>query len=271
MLLSFPVNKLFNKSCIGNVSAFALKKLLTLLLMPSTMLWLLLALALLLLLFKRRRVAYFVGGSSLLFTFCLSLYPVSGAMLQHWEKQYSALQQLPEQTELIVVLGCLHYVNPNQPITSQLLPCATIKVAEAVRLWRQQPQVKILFSGADIEGSGMQHADMLAQLALDLGVPETQLIRSYQLKNTADEVANIARLYAKKKLVLVTQASHMPRAMRLFEMQGLQVVAAPTDYLIKNWQAAFTWQSFIPRFSHIEKADRAVYESLAILWLRFAN
>jgi len=253
------------------VSLFTLKKLLISLAMPSTALCLLLVLALLLLLFKWRRLALLLGSSSLLLIFGLSLYPVSGAMLQHWEKQYAGLQQLPEDTELIVVLGCLHYVDPKQPITSQLLPCATIKVAEAVRLWRQQPQAKILLSGGDIQHSGIQHADMLAQLALDLGVPETQLLRSYQLKNTADEAANIARHYADKKLVLVTQAAHMPRAMRLFEMQGLQPVAAPTDYLIKNWQADFTWRNFIPSLRHIAKADRAIYEGLAMLWLRLAN
>ncbi|WP_427979168.1 YdcF family protein [Agarivorans sp.] len=253
------------------MSGFALKKLLTLLLMPSTALCLLLALAFLLCLFKRRRLAMLLGCTSLLLIFGFSLYPLSGAMLRYWEKQYSALQQVPEDTELIVVLGCLHYVDSGQPITSQLLPCATIKVAEAVRLWRQQPQAKILLSGGDIQHSGAQHADMLAQLALALGVPETQLIRSYQLKNTADEAANVARNHATKHLVLVTQASHMPRAMHLFEMQGLQPVAAPTDYVIKNWQAEFTWQSFIPSLRHIAKADRAVYEGLAMLWLRLAG
>ncbi|GDY27150.1 membrane protein [Agarivorans sp. Toyoura001] len=247
--------------------SFALKKLLTVLVMPSTALWLILLFALVLLLLGRKILARSLMVVCVLLTFCLSLYPVSGALLYHWEKQYNALHELPPDTEMIVVLGCLHYQDENQPLSSQVLPCGAIKVVEAVRLWRQQPQVKILLSGGDNEGSGVQHADMLAKLAISLGVPDSKLVRSYQLKDTAEEAANIARRYPNTNLTLITQASHMPRAMRLFAMQGLYPTAAPTYYQVKNWHADLTWQSFIPRLSHIAKADTATYEALAMAWL----
>lgn len=250
------------------MDGFALKKLLTVLAMPSTALWLLLLLALFFGLRGHKLLARSCAIISLLLMFCLSLYPVSGALLYHWEKQYNGLHTLPPDTQMIVVLGCLHYQDENQPITSQVLPCGAIKVAEAVRLWRQQPQVKVLLSGGDNEGSGVQHADMLAKLAISLGVPESRIIRSYQLKDTAEEAANIARLYPNTNVTLITQASHMPRAMLLFAMNGLHPTAAPTYYQVKNWHADYTWQSFIPRLSNISKADTAAYEALAHAWLK---
>ncbi|WP_163133139.1 YdcF family protein [Agarivorans sp. Alg241-V36] len=253
------------------MDGFALKKLLTVLAMPSTSLWLLLVLALILGLLGRKLLARTFALVSILLMFCLSLYPVSGTLLYHWEKQYNGLHTLPPDTQMIVVLGCLHYQDQNQPITSQVLPCGAIKVAEAVRLWRQQPQAKILLSGGDNEGSGVQHADMLAKLAISLGVPDSRIIRSYQLKDTAAEAGNIARLYPNTNLTLITQASHMPRAMLLFARNGLHPTAAPTYYQVKNWHADYTWQSFIPRLSHIGKADTAAYEALATAWLKLRS
>ncbi|MGY5450569.1 YdcF family protein [Agarivorans sp. MS3-6] len=253
------------------LSAFALKKILITLIMPSTALVILLLLGLLFMLVGRRFLGRSLIGFSLVTTLLLSLYPISGAMLHYWERQYSGLTRLPADSDLIVVLGCLHYQDDNQPLSSQILPCGVVKVVEAVRLWRQNPSVSILLSGGDIEGSGVQHADMLAALAESLGVPKSQLIRSYHNQDTATEVTRLANTYTDQSMVLVTQASHMPRAMSWFARYDLQVVAAPTYYQVRNWQKPFTWRSFVPRLSHIAKADTAVYETLANLWLRLKS
>ncbi|WP_432464372.1 YdcF family protein [Agarivorans sp. QJM3NY_33] len=250
------------------MSSFLFSKLLISLFIPSTLLWLLLLLAAICWLLGRAYLAKSLVFISLLLALVFSLGPLSGKMLRFFETQYPAMHVLPADTDLIVVLGCLHYVDKTQPLSSQVLPCATVKLVEAIRLWRQHPESQILLSGGDVEASGVEHADMLAKLAISLGVPDSHLLRSYHNLNTAAEAQTVAGSYRGKNIVLVTQAAHMPRAMWLFQQQGLKVTAAPSYYQVRNWQAPLSWRAFIPKFSNIAKADTAIYEALANLWLR---
>ena len=70
---------------------------------------------------------------------------------------------------------------------------------------------------------------------LQLGVPEEAMILQEDSQNTAEDAlfsAEILRELEIDEIILVTSALHMPRALALFEAQGLTVIPAPTDYTI---------------------------------------
>jgi uncharacterized SAM-binding protein YcdF (DUF218 family) len=73
--------------------------------------------------------------------------------------------------------------------------------------------------------------------------------------------------------VLVTSASHLPRATALFNKQGFRVMPAPCDFLVQN-RPEDTFEQldpfdFLPNDRAIEHTTGAVNEwaGMAIYWL----
>lgn len=67
----------------------------------------------------------------------------------------------------------------------------------------------------------------------DLGVPDNALLLEGESRTTRQNAAftaAILRARGLERIILVTSASHMPRALALFEGQGLQVTPASADH-----------------------------------------
>ena len=82
---------------------------------------------------------------------------------------------------------------------------------------------------------------MLKIWAKSQGVPNSAIQVTDKVTNTAEEAAAVAALLPQlpsvggikpKTILLVTSAFHMPRAQRLFEQAGLQVLPYPVDFKV---------------------------------------
>lgn len=67
------------------------------------------------------------------------------------------------------------------------------------------------------------------------------------------------------RVVLVTQAFHMPRARRLFEAAGLSVVPAPTDFKGLRRPAVDVFD-FLPQAQASQTTYYALHEYLGLVW-----
>jgi uncharacterized SAM-binding protein YcdF (DUF218 family) len=74
-----------------------------------------------------------------------------------------------------------------------------------------------------------------------------------------------------RALILTTSASHLPRAMKIFQKQGLNPIAAPCDYTDSK-QPKLKWDSWcqwpLPNGKNIDHSERALYEWLGNLFER---
>ena len=104
-----------------------------------------------------------------------------------------------------------------------------------------------------------------------MGVPPEALWLDTDSRNTYENAVNSRALLEPKgikKISLVTSASHMPRAVKLFEAQGFEVTPLPTDYLVteSNWRqlTGGSLQSqiinLIPNASSLELKDIVIRE-----------
>ena len=70
-------------------------------------------------------------------------------------------------------------------------------------------------------------------------------------------------------MLLVTSALHMPRAHKTFIKQGLNVVPAPTDYLITDGESSFIFD-IVPSSDSLNLTTYATREYMGRLyyWIR---
>lgn len=63
----------------------------------------------------------------------------------------------------------------------------------------------------------VSNAEIMARVAMEIGVPERDIILESKSKDTKDEARFIKPIVGNEPFVLVTTASHIPRSMALFK------------------------------------------------------
>lgn len=164
----------------------------------------------------------------------------------------------------IVVLGGGMTSDPRLPVSSQLTVGSALRVVEAVRIHRQNPQAKILLSGGPVFNT-VSEAEGMAELAAALGVGREYLVLEALSRDTEEQARFIKSMVGADSLWLVTSAVHMPRSMALFAEAGLNCLAAPTDYLYKK-RPCFHPSDLFPDHGGFKLAEAGWHEWLGLAY-----
>jgi uncharacterized SAM-binding protein YcdF (DUF218 family) len=114
------------------------------------------------------------------------------------------------------------------------------RVTYAAQLFKQSKAPLIIASGgrADWMGSGpAESTDMAGMLSKDFGIPTAAILEDPTSLNTRENAINVQKIMAEhqlQKVLLVTSAFHMPRALRIFRKLKIDVIPAPSDYLVSQ-------------------------------------
>ncbi|MEN8213518.1 MAG: ElyC/SanA/YdcF family protein [Pseudomonadota bacterium] len=242
---------------------FILKKIISALLMPLSVGLILILAALYFLSRNNTRMSKILMLVSFVWIAVMSYTPFSDLLMSPLESQYPALEEFPKDIGYVMVLGAGHTTNDELPMTSQLGRSAMFRLAEGIRVLRQLDDAKLIVSGY----SGTDptpHALMQKKMAVLLGVREERIIARYAPKDTREEAADIKPILNNQDFILVTSASHMPRAMAIFNEEGLYPYAAPTYHLAKDASDDFS----IPDATGLMSSEYALHEYLGRLWLK---
>jgi uncharacterized SAM-binding protein YcdF (DUF218 family) len=128
----------------------------------------------------------------------------------------------------------------------------------------------LLVSGGnagDGDDRGYAEADgMAAALREDFDVPVKWLEgRSRDTAENAAFSAAILRADGVRRILLVTDAMHMPRARAVFERAGLDVVSAPTMFFGRQPLSIHAW---VPSAEGMRRSWYATYEWIGLVWYR---
>jgi uncharacterized SAM-binding protein YcdF (DUF218 family) len=165
----------------------------------------------------------------------------------------------------IVVLGAGYTPRDGLPVTAALNQAGLVRLVEAIRLMRSLGIGKLVLSGGAPAGLG-RSALGYAQLARELGVPESAMVILDQPENTAAEARAVRNTLGDASFILVTSAAHMPRAMRLMQRAGAHPIAAPTGQMVVN--SSFEWRKLIPSSGGLRKVEGALHEYLGLAALK---
>jgi len=151
---------------------------------------------------------------------------------------------------------------------------AAERLVEAVLLARRFPDARILFTG----GSGglferhMSEAEGAAMLLMNLGVARERLLLETAAQNTyqnAQYSEELARPRPGSRWLLVTSASHMPRAMGSFRTAGFVIEPWPVDYRTRGRKDF--WRFFPKPSEGWRRVDNAVREWAGLLAYRLTG
>ncbi len=130
----------------------------------------------------------------------------------------------------------------------------------------RQTQLPIIVSGGDVfDQGGKTLAQVMADsLSSDFNIQN--VVREGSSKTTAENARytkEILNNLAIERIFLVTTSRHMPRAVKSFEREGINVIPAPT----LPTQSDHAWfMQIIPASYALHNSRKALHEGLGLLW-----
>lgn len=113
-----------------------------------------------------------------------------------------------------------------------LPPLSLQRTVYGIRLYRRGLASLVLFSGSLVPATGLSEAGVRARLAEELGVPPAAILTESHVQTTRDEARRIAETLlprGARRILLVSEGSHLARARTLFARAGFDVLAAPSN------------------------------------------
>jgi uncharacterized SAM-binding protein YcdF (DUF218 family) len=247
---------------------FLLKKIISAMIMPLSITIILLILAIVFYHFKRK-LSYFCLISATLLLGLSSFGPFADLLMAPIEESHIAFTRSNTPVDYIIILGCAHTSDPQLPATSELGICSLQRLVEAIRILRIHPEAQLITSGY-ASYDEVSNAEKVKQAAMLLGVSEHKIIVEGFPQDTEEEAELIAPRVAGKNVVLVTNSDHMPRAIKYFQLQGINPIAAPAGKWIKGINNEKHWSDYLPKPRYLKQTTHAWYESLGRLvqWIK---
>lgn len=209
---------------------------------------------------------------SLLLLLLLSLPIVVRQWALIWEGfpalQIEQVQLFNPQTLVVIgggtVYGAVEYQSPVTINTRTLL-----RVRYAAKLAGKIGLPILVSGGSVMETEGVSEADLMA----DVLVNEFKIPVAWRESNSRNTEENarfshrILQDYAINKILLVTQAYHMPRAVHEFRKAGFEVLPAPTAFIGQD--SGLNIFDFLPSPTALMNSYLLAHETLGMLWYRF--
>ena len=236
-----------------------LAKLATQLLMPLPLSLGLAAVAVALVAWGRRRSALACLATSVLLLWVASMHPVALALLGSLERVHPPmpLAEIAPAEAILLLGGATAPGLPPRQGTE--LESSADRVLHAARLYRAGKAPLVISSGGGVE---IPDADGMAELLIEWGVPDAAIVRETRSLNTHDncvESREILRARGDGPVLIVTSASHMPRALATCRTAGLDARPAPTDFQVAGESGLGLW-GLLPDAGALALTQRALKE-----------
>ena len=197
---------------------------------------------------------------------------VSDLFIRPLEQKYPPVSdfQAVKDVKWVVVLGGGSTVDPALPLSTYLSEASLVRLSEGIRIHNKLPETKLIMTGRSGFEGITPVAKVMADTAREWGVKPEDIIIEPKATDTKDHPIRVKEIIGRDKFIMVTSATHMPRAMALFKKYGMHPTPAPTDYLVKKKEGISTGD-FFPNADALEKSGRAIHEYLGMVWAKLRD
>jgi len=136
-----------------------------------------------------------------------------------------------------------------------------------IALMKAGKATNLIFTGAEMpwRKSSRTEGNVLTDYATKYGIPYDHIFVSGLVTNTADEAVAVKKMSLGNQIILVTSAFHMPRAQKLFEKEGLEVVTYPVDFKSLS-NDSITVMDYLPNGQSLAKTEMGIRELIGRLY-----
>jgi len=218
---------------------------------------------------RRRRpklfqITYIVSVSILAIAGC----PIVDAWLTgSLEGQYPDLgaDSYPSAQAIVVLGGTIHMPSMVHRASGIIAP--SDRLLMALRLYHAGKAPLVVLSGGNNplfaeHVPEQSEADVMRGLLEEWGIPDAAIQLEGGSVNTRENALFSRKVLAGRgigRIILVTSATHMPRAAATFRKVGFEVVAAPADFQ-SGWGKQNTMVRWIPEAGALIGSSRAIRE-----------
>ena len=216
--------------------------------------------------FFKRRIFVFLAFLVLV----ISSNPIVGNyLMQKLEYPYKpiTIDTLKNSDAIVVLSGMLHQVGDKNYNTYEFYD--PDRFFGGLDLIKKNKSDKIIFTAGQLPWTDNWQPEgfVLKDKAISLGVSQSKILVTENVKNTYEESVAVTKLIPKNSsIILVTSAFHMHRSKYLFERQGFRVTPFAVDFRISN--AKISIFSFLPTENAISKTSLFIRENLGRLYYK---
>lgn len=199
---------------------------------------------------------------------CASTYP-SILLVRHLENKFPPLPLTStswQSADAIVVMACYYFDDENLPLVSRWPRCSLQRNLQAAMLYKIKKMPIYLAGGKLFSKDRLSQAEFNKSVLVKLGVDEHDIVVITRGYNTKTEVQALSDSLSAKKIVLITSAAHMLRAVGYFSHSDTNIIASPVDYLART---DVGFRVTLPNAQSLYRSERAIHEYLGLLEQHF--
>ncbi|HYW91997.1 MAG TPA: YdcF family protein [Gammaproteobacteria bacterium] len=241
-----------------------LQKIITQLAYPLDASLLLAIIAVLVLWAGRRRLGLGCLVLAIAWAWLWSTPVVSNALRLTLEHRYpdKPVAQYARADAIVVLGGALVPAVPPKFPYPDLLPEAD-REWQAARLYHAGKAPLVIASGGRLPWLGVNTPEAVAmrKFLVALGVPAGAIVLETHSRTTRQNAVDVKPILERldvHKVLLVTSALHMPRALATFRGEGIDAVPAPTDFDVRP--RPYNLLSFLPDSDALANSAQALHE-----------
>jgi uncharacterized SAM-binding protein YcdF (DUF218 family) len=197
-----------------------------------------------------------------------SLPIVSDKLVAYLESDYqlSKPSNIEPADSIVVLSGMIKIINSKDGLDYEFGE-ASDRIFAGINLFKEKKAPKLILTRGKLPWSvGIPEGEYLKEIAITNGISEKNILLTENVENTDQEAKAIKKLLSedKSRVLLVTSAFHMPRAQKVFEAAGINVVPFPVDF--QKGLSKITFMSFIPSASALSGTSFFVREMIGRIY-----
>jgi uncharacterized SAM-binding protein YcdF (DUF218 family) len=146
----------------------------------------------------------------------------------------------------------------------------------AVRLFKQGKASSVVASSGIAyvarDGRRRTEADDMSEIMSDMGVPSAAVLKEDKSRTTeesAEFCASILHQHNWRKVLLVSSAHHLPRAVFWFAKEGFEVVPVASGLSVRR--SGYGLRDYLPSAKALQRSTAALKEYLGLATARLAG
>ncbi|MEN6489271.1 MAG: YdcF family protein [Smithella sp.] len=213
---------------------------------------------------KNSNILILVLGLAVLFLYGASISPVANYLAYSLEKDYFRAPAIKKPLDIIVVLGGgAHDIHAlDRTYASET---SVARLLHGVEVFNKYGAKYFICAG---KGSAkMSEAEVMAQMALALGVPKEKIRIDAKSNNTWEHVVELNKIFTNNDIYIgiVTSGYHMKRSEREFKKYFKNVMPLPASYLYSSATEKNVLK-YIPQTTVLNATATSLRERISSIW-----